>query len=95
MYIQYVHAYDVKSALTWHRKRKRTVRTVKEVDQDFMVVDPVEEEEKGHLDLLGCSQTEFTVIDTSLPSWKLEKMLHRRKNVWKIREKKRQRIKET
>ena len=52
-----------------------------------MVVDPVEEEEKGHLDLLGCSQTEFTVIDTSLPSWKFEKMLHRRKNVRKLGEK--------
>ncbi|PWA97130.1 hypothetical protein CTI12_AA032230 [Artemisia annua] len=74
--------------LNWNRKRKRTVRTVKKVDQDFKVADPVEEEEKGQLDLLGCSQTEFTVIDTSLPSWKFEKMLHRRKNAWEVGDKK-------
>nr|GEW41345.1 hypothetical protein [Tanacetum cinerariifolium] len=71
--------------LTWSRKRKRTV---KKANQDFKVVDPVEEEENGHLDLLGCSQTEFTAIDTSLPSWKFEKMLYRRGNVWKVGDKK-------
>ncbi|PWA55114.1 hypothetical protein CTI12_AA295170 [Artemisia annua] len=80
--------------LTWHRKRKRTVRTVKEVDQDFMVVDPVEEEEKGHLDLLGCSQTEFTVIDSSLPLGRLRRCCTGERTFGKLGEK-RQGIKET
>ncbi|CAK9141581.1 unnamed protein product [Ilex paraguariensis] len=47
-----------------------------------------EEEEKCHADLSEFSRTEVTVIDTSCPSWKFEKLLFRRKNVWKVRDKK-------
>ncbi|XP_059667319.1 uncharacterized protein LOC132312815 isoform X2 [Cornus florida] len=46
------------------------------------------EEEKSHVDLSAFSRTEVTVIDTSCPSWKFEKLLFRRKNVWKVRDKK-------
>lgn len=47
-----------------------------------------QEEDKCHADLSGFSRTEVTVIDTSCGSWKFEKMLFRRKNVWKVRDKK-------
>uniref|UniRef100_A0A5B7ARX6 Uncharacterized protein n=1 Tax=Davidia involucrata TaxID=16924 RepID=A0A5B7ARX6_DAVIN len=48
----------------------------------------VEEEGKSHSDLSAFSRTEVTVIDTSCPSWKFEKLLFRRKNVWKVRDNK-------
>ncbi|KAG9455235.1 hypothetical protein H6P81_008139 [Aristolochia fimbriata] len=35
------------------------------------------------------SRTVVTIIDTSAPNWKSEKLLLRKKNVWKIRDKKR------
>lgn len=38
--------------------------------------------------LVGFSRTEVTVIDTSYESWKFEKLLYRKKNVWKVRDKK-------
>lgn len=64
-------------------------RKVKELNQELKVTERVEEEEeKGYLDLSAYSQTEVTVIDTSVPSWKFEKMLYRRKNVWKVGDKK-------
>ncbi|KAL2558839.1 uncharacterized protein Fot_03578 [Forsythia ovata] len=50
-----------------------------------------ENEEEGDWikgNLLGFSQTEVTVIDTSYKSWKFEKLLYRKKNVWKVRDKK-------
>ncbi|CAK9158242.1 unnamed protein product [Ilex paraguariensis] len=47
-----------------------------------------EEEEKCHADLSKFSKTEVTVIDTSCPSWKFEKLLFRNRNVWKVRDKK-------
>lgn len=47
-----------------------------------------EEEEKGERELKGYSRSEVTVIDTSFGSWKSEKLVFRRKNVWKVREKK-------
>ncbi|XP_057951290.1 uncharacterized protein LOC131146042 isoform X2 [Malania oleifera] len=46
------------------------------------------QEEKCYGDLKAFSRTEVTVIDTSCASWKFEKLLFRRKNVWKVREKK-------
>uniref|UniRef100_A0A5B7ASR3 Uncharacterized protein n=1 Tax=Davidia involucrata TaxID=16924 RepID=A0A5B7ASR3_DAVIN len=46
------------------------------------------EEEKSHADLSAFSRTEVTVIDTSCPFWKFEKLLFRRKNVWKVRDNK-------
>ncbi|KAK4403711.1 hypothetical protein Sango_0739700 [Sesamum angolense] len=38
--------------------------------------------------LAGFSRTEVMVIDTSYESWKFEKLLYRKKNVWKLRDKK-------
>ncbi|KAK6129374.1 hypothetical protein DH2020_036890 [Rehmannia glutinosa] len=38
--------------------------------------------------LVGFSRTEVTVIDTSYELWKFEKFLYRKKNVWKVRDKK-------
>ncbi|KAJ7965249.1 Fantom protein [Quillaja saponaria] len=46
------------------------------------------EDEKGDKELLGYSRSEVTVIDTSCPIWKFEKLVFRKKNVWKVREKK-------
>lgn len=45
-----------------------------------------EEGERG--ELLGYSRNEVTVIDTSCPEWKFEKLVYRKRNVWKVREKK-------
>ncbi|EPS62702.1 hypothetical protein M569_12088 [Genlisea aurea] len=38
--------------------------------------------------LSGFSRTEVTVIDTSCAVWKLEKLLYRKRNVWKVRDRK-------
>ncbi|KAK6118511.1 hypothetical protein DH2020_047778 [Rehmannia glutinosa] len=38
--------------------------------------------------LVGFSRTEVTVIDTSYELWKFEKFLYRKKNVWKVRDRK-------
>ncbi|KAK1415122.1 hypothetical protein QVD17_30893 [Tagetes erecta] len=45
-------------------------------------------EEEDAKALSAYSQTEVTVIDTSVPCWKFEKVLYRSKNVWKLGEKK-------
>ncbi|XP_074354791.1 uncharacterized protein LOC141693549 isoform X2 [Apium graveolens] len=47
-----------------------------------------EEEDTCRTDLSRFSRTEVTVIDTSVENWKFEKVLFRRKNVWKVRDKK-------
>lgn len=52
------------------------------------VLDGEDEEDTCRADLSAFSRTEVTVIDTSCGSWKFEKMLFRRKNVWKVRDKK-------
>ncbi|KAI3732267.1 hypothetical protein L1987_63471 [Smallanthus sonchifolius] len=57
-------------------KVKQVTKRVEQEDEEE------EEEEKGH------SQTEVTVIDTSVPCWKFEKLLYRSKNVWKVGDKK-------
>lgn len=49
----------------------------------------VELEERGERELKGYSKSEVTVIDTSCEVWKTEKLVFRRKSVWKVREKKR------
>lgn len=46
-----------------------------------------EEEEKDERELVGYSTSDVTVIDTSFGVWKSEKVVYRRKNVWKVREK--------
>ncbi|KAJ6677430.1 FANTOM PROTEIN [Salix viminalis] len=55
--------------------------------------DVEEEKEKGFgvsgdKELKGYSRSEVTVIDTSCQVWKFDKMVFRKKNVWKVRDKK-------
>lgn len=57
---------------------------VKLLEQDLLVS---EEEEKMDANLLGFSRSEVTVIDTSCAPWKCDKLLFRKKNVWKVRDK--------
>ncbi|KAG7990730.1 hypothetical protein I3843_02G039000 [Carya illinoinensis] len=45
------------------------------------------EEDKGERELVGYSRSEVTVIDTSFGVWKSDKVVYRRKNMWKVREK--------
>lgn len=46
------------------------------------------DDDKHQFNLSGFSRTDVTVIDTSIPTWKFEKLLFKRKNVWKVRDKK-------
>lgn len=48
----------------------------------------IEIEEDGERELVGYSRNEVTVIDTSCAEWKFEKLVYRKRNVWKVREKK-------
>nr|GLL20000.1 uncharacterized protein LOC109150069 isoform X1 [Ipomoea trifida] len=54
-----------------------------------LVVQSEEEEEEEKMDahLFGFSRSEVTVIDTSCAPWKCDKLLFRKKNVWKVRDK--------
>ncbi|GMH29660.1 hypothetical protein Nepgr_031503 [Nepenthes gracilis] len=45
--------------------------------------------EDEDVDLSAYSRSEVTVIDTSFEEWKFERLVFRRRNVWKVREKKR------
>ncbi|XP_042505620.1 uncharacterized protein LOC122082214 [Macadamia integrifolia] len=45
-------------------------------------------EEKSQTDLSSYSCVEVTIIDTSCSVWKSEKLLFRKRDVWKVREKK-------
>ncbi|KAK9045102.1 hypothetical protein V6N11_058991 [Hibiscus sabdariffa] len=50
-----------------------------------------EEEEgkgEGERELVGFSRSEVTVIDTSCEVWKVDKLIFRRKNIWKVKDKK-------
>ncbi|XP_022722798.1 uncharacterized protein LOC111279964 isoform X2 [Durio zibethinus] len=47
-----------------------------------------EEKEKGEKELLGYSRSEVTVIDTSSEVWNVDKLIFRRKNIWKVKDKK-------
>ncbi|XP_057478552.1 uncharacterized protein LOC130765951 [Actinidia eriantha] len=62
------------------------IRLMKEENVNVDV--DVEEDEKSYADLSAFSRTDVTVIDSSCPVWKCEKLLFRRKNVWRVREKK-------
>ncbi|KAB5557240.1 hypothetical protein DKX38_008149 [Salix brachista] len=42
----------------------------------------------GDKELKGYSRSEVTVIDTSCQVWKFDKLVFRKKNVWKVRDKK-------
>ncbi|KAG8381592.1 hypothetical protein BUALT_Bualt06G0137500 [Buddleja alternifolia] len=46
------------------------------------------EEDGRDVNFSGFSRTEVTVIDTSYEMWKSEKLLYRKKNVWRVRDKK-------
>ncbi|VYS67803.1 unnamed protein product [Arabidopsis thaliana] len=72
-------SYNKKPPAPEIRERRRSVVEGDGVD---------EEEEKGEKDLVGFSRSEVTVIDTSFKIWKSEKLVFRRRNVWKVREKK-------
>ncbi|XP_038708044.1 uncharacterized protein LOC120003229 isoform X2 [Tripterygium wilfordii] len=56
-----------------------------EVEEEEQEEEEVEEERE---ELKGYSRNEVTVIDTSCEVWKFEKMVFRRNNVWKVRNKK-------
>ncbi|XP_071725245.1 LOW QUALITY PROTEIN: transcription termination factor MTERF8, chloroplastic-like [Rutidosis leptorrhynchoides] len=47
-----------------------------------------EKEKANGKELFGFSRSEVTVIDTSFAVWKFDKVLFRKKNVWKVRDKK-------
>lgn len=73
------NSYNKKPPAPEIRERRRSVVEAEAVD---------EEEEKGEKDLVGFSRSEVTVIDTSFKIWKSDKLVFRRRNVWKVREKK-------
>ncbi|MBA0637594.1 hypothetical protein Godav_024916 [Gossypium davidsonii] len=50
--------------------------------------DKEEGEGEGERELKGYSRSEVTVIDTSCPVWKVDKLIFRRKNIWKVKDKK-------
>lgn len=45
-------------------------------------------DEKGSGDFVGFSRTQVTVIDTSYPWWKCEKVVFRKKNLWRVKDRK-------
>lgn len=57
-------------------------------DKNAEEEDQEEEKEKGEKELLGYSRSEVTVIDTSSEVWKVDKLIFRRKNIWKVKDKK-------
>ena len=69
--------------------------SLKEVKENNVEEEEEEEEEKKmklknnkkkeKRELVGYSRSEVTVIDTSFVVWKSEKVVYRRKNVWKVR----------
>ncbi|KAF8008360.1 hypothetical protein BT93_K2129 [Corymbia citriodora subsp. variegata] len=63
-------------------------RTARGADADGEEEEEEEKESGDNKDLVGYSRSEVTVIDTSCESWKFEKVLYRRKNVWKVRDRK-------
>ncbi|CAL5204146.1 unnamed protein product [Lathyrus oleraceus] len=52
------------------------------------VEDRCVEENDGAEDLKGFTRSEVTVIDTSCPGWKVDKLVFRKNSVWKVRERK-------
>ena len=50
--------------------------------------DEEEENEKEGNELKGFTRSEVTMIDTSFPGWKVDKLVFRKNNVWKVRERK-------
>nr|XP_043613315.1 uncharacterized protein LOC122585262 isoform X1 [Erigeron canadensis] len=66
---------------------EKKVRVKVKVKRREVVEEEEEEEEEGEdWDASGYSQTEVTVIDTSVSDWKFDRVLYRKKktNVWKV-----------
>lgn len=59
-----------------------------ESDNNVEAGDVRDEQEKGEKEMVGFSKSEVTVIDTSCVVWKFDKLLFRRKNIWKVMDKK-------
>ncbi|XVF10178.1 hypothetical protein REPUB_Repub07fG0160300 [Reevesia pubescens] len=68
--------------------REETKSESKEEGQNSNLEEEEEEKEKGEKELLGYSRSEVTVIDTSCEVWKADKLIFRRKNIWKVKDKK-------
>ncbi|KAA3464684.1 rho GTPase-activating protein gacZ-like isoform X1 [Gossypium australe] len=58
------------------------------VENNNVEEDKEEGEGEGERELKGYSRSEVTVIDTSCPVWKVDKLIFRRKNIWKVKDKK-------
>lgn len=61
--------------------------SLKETKEGNVGKEEEEEEDEGERELVGYSRSEVTVIDTSFGVWKSDKVVYRRKNMWKVREK--------
>lgn len=72
------------NSLTEMKDSNGEVKTINQGKADCLDA----EEEKCNQDLSAYSRSEVTVIDTSCPVWKFEKLLFRKMNVWKVRDKK-------
>lgn len=71
-----------------NNRARGTKNTTRDGNLGECEVDVEEEKEKGEKELVGYSRSEVTVIDTSCAVWKSDKLVYRRKNVWKVRDKK-------
>ncbi|WCJ27585.1 hypothetical protein M5689_009316 [Euphorbia peplus] len=79
----------------WELECRRKEEYVSDKNSNAEECSPDEEEEKGKSsdsdkeeELKGYSRSEVTVIDTSFQVWKLDKLVFRRKNSWKVVDKK-------
>ncbi|PIA34875.1 hypothetical protein AQUCO_03700269v1 [Aquilegia coerulea] len=61
---------------------ENSVAVVKEIGDE-----KIDEEDKSKLDFSGYSRSDVMIIDTSSVVWKTEKLVLRKGNVWKVREK--------
>ncbi|OMO95080.1 hypothetical protein CCACVL1_05581 [Corchorus capsularis] len=82
---------NVPASTTSLNSSQEAKRESKEEGDNSNVAEDEDEEEgkeKGEKELLGFSRSEVTVIDTSCQVWKADKLIFRRKNIWKVKDKK-------
>lgn len=81
---------NIPASTTSLNSKEEAKREWKEEGDDYNVEEEEQEEEngKGERELLGYSRSEVTVIDTSCEVWKVDKLIFRRKNIWKVKDKK-------
>ncbi|XP_021300776.1 uncharacterized protein LOC110429180 isoform X2 [Herrania umbratica] len=81
---------NIPASTTSLNSKEEAKREWKEEGDDYNVEEEEqdEEKEKGERELLGYSRSEVTVIDTSCDVWKVDKLIFRRKNIWKVKDKK-------